>query len=200
MPSAGLDNITANLDLIRTSYKNTVAMGPAVNGAAFRMIIREYPKLEFLIQATQLPELKREMIEATGPFNIKFRQYGEVQSCGQVTISFKEVISGKCYEAIRKIVLEAKPVSITLALLPEENAESVPANTVDLKDCLIEFDAVDLSVEEGASMVKPTGVIHYSWLSWHDVEPTKSIGWSEKQQTVVKEPQIGTTSYGSFSY
>jgi hypothetical protein len=134
MPSAGLDQLKANLNLIRKSYKSSVAMGPAVNGAAFRMVIHEFKKLEFLIQATQLPEMKREMIEATGPMHVKFRQYGEIQNAGQITIQFKEVISGKCYEALNQIILAGDPISITLALLPEENTKSVPSTCLSMME------------------------------------------------------------------
>ena len=177
MPSAGLDNITANLDLIRTSYKNTVAMGPAVNGAAFRMLIREYPDLEFLVQTTQLPELKRELMETKGPRGVGFRQQGNIVNAGQITIGFKEVLSGACYAALLDAVRNKQYLSVTLALLPEENTESVPANTVDLEDCWIELDMTDLSVDDGATIVKPNGTLHYSWLSWYDQDLTQPIGW-----------------------
>ena len=188
MPSAGLDHIIpGNISLIRKSYKNNIAMGPAVNASAFRMIIHEYPKLEFLVQTTQIPELKREIIEAKGPLGVSFVSYGKPLNSGHITISFKEVISGACYKAIRDAVVNGKELSITLSLIPEENtlsvgsgpidlALSVPANNVDLTGCLIELDTVDLSVDEGSTMVKPNGTIHYSWLSWYDDDATKSIG------------------------
>ncbi len=192
--SAGINNLRGNVSLIRKSYKDTVGMGPGVSGADFRMKIAEYPKLEFLVQTTQIPELKREVIEAKGPLGVEFIQYGRPLNSGQIAISFKEVISGACYAAIRDAVLNQKYLSITLSLIPEENAQPVKANTVDLKDCLIELEATDLSVEDGAYIVKPSGTIRYSWLSWYDEDSQGG------QNIETGTNSSGTTSNGYGSY
>jgi hypothetical protein len=47
-------------------------------------------------------------------------------------------------------------------------------------------------------MVKPSGLIHYSWASWYDTDETTAIGWSDEQEesTTEQAGQTGNTGYG----
>lgn len=93
-----------------------------------------------------------------------------------ITIAFKEVISGKALEALRSWVTNKEYLQITLALVSESQPESVYANSVVLEDAWIEIDAVDLSVDDTTVLVKPSGTIHGNWVTWPD-EEQETLPW-----------------------
>jgi len=174
---SNIANVAGNIGNINKSYKKLLSLGEGAKGDDFRMTIEEYPDLEFLVQATQLPEIKREMIESYGPHGVKFNQQGKFNNAGDMTITFKEVITGEVYACLAEIVKEKKYVEIKLGLLGESQPESVPGTTCLMSDCWIEIDALDLSVEDGTTLVKPSGTIHYNWVSWLDDEDVSSMSW-----------------------
>jgi ferredoxin-fold anticodon binding domain-containing protein len=128
------------------------------------------------VQSTQLPALKREMIESKGPHGVMFNQQGNFMNAQDITIAFKEVISGKALEALRSWVTNKEYLQITLALVSESQPESVYANSVVLEDAWIEIDAVDLSVDDTTVLVKPSGTIHGNWVTWPD-EEQETLPW-----------------------
>lgn len=174
---ANIQNVRADVPLVKKSYKKLLSLGEGAKADDFRMKFEQYPDLEFLVQATQIPELKREMLETYGPHGVKFNQQGKFQNAGDTTITFKEVITGKAYEALRKIVTGKEYLNITLALIGESQPSSVEATTITLEDAWLELDASDLSVEDGTTLVKPSGTIHYNWVSWGDTDSAGSLGW-----------------------
>lgn len=173
---ANISNVKMNIPSVNGSYKKLLALGEGTKGDDFRMTIEGYPDLEFLVQTTQLPELKRENLETYGPHGVKFNQTGKFLNAGDMTISFKEVINGTSYKALREMVKEKKYVEIKLALVSESMSSSVIPTSVKLEDCWFEIDALDLSVEDGTTLVKPSGTIHYNWASWLD-GGSESMGW-----------------------
>lgn len=174
---ANIANVAGNIPNVNKSYKKLLSLGEGAKADDFRMTIEGYSDLEFLVQATQLPELKREMIESYGPHGVKFNQQGKFLNAGDMTITFKEVIDGTAYEALREIVKEKKYVEVRLGLLGESQPESVYGTTCVMSDCWFEIDALDLSVEDGTTLVKPAGTIHYNWVSWLDEEETEAMEW-----------------------
>jgi hypothetical protein len=171
-----ISNVQQNVPLVKNSYKNLVSMGEGAKADDFRMTIEGYPDLEYLVQSTQLPALKREMIESKGPHGVMFNQQGNFMNAQDITIAFKEVISGKALEALRSWVTNKEYLQITLALVSESQPESVYANSVVLEDAWIEIDAVDLSVDDTTVLVKPSGTIHGNWVTWPD-EEQETLPW-----------------------
>ena len=171
-----ISNVQQNVPLVKNSYKNLVSMGEGAKGDDFRMTIEGYPDLEYLVQTTQLPALKREMIESKGPHGVMFNQQGNFMNAQDITITFKEVVSGKALEALRDWVANKKYLQVTLALISESQPESVYANSVVLEDAWIEIDAVDLSVDDTTTLVKPSGTIHGNWVTWPD-EEQETLPW-----------------------
>lgn len=171
-----ISNVQQNVPLVKNSYKNLVSMGEGAKGDDFRMTIEDYPDLEYLVQSTQLPALKREMIESKGPHGVMFNQQGNIMNAQDITVAFKEVISGKALEALRDWVTNKKYLQVTLALVSESQPESVYANSVVLEDAWIEIDAVDLSVDDTTVLVKPSGTIHGNWVTWPD-EEQETLPW-----------------------
>lgn len=173
---ANISNVQQNVPLVKNSYKNLVSMGEGAKGDDFRMTVEGYQDLEFLVQSTQLPALKREMIESKGPHGVMFNQQGNLMNAQDITITFKEVITGKALEALRDWVKNKYYLQVTLALISESLPESVIANSVVLEDAWIEIDAVDLSVDDTTTLVKPSGTIHGNWVTWAD-EEQETLPW-----------------------
>lgn len=172
---ANIANVAGNIPNVNKSYKKLLALGEGAKSDDFRMTIEGYSDLEFLVQATQLPELKREMIESYGPHGVKFNQQGKFLNAGDITITFKEVIDGNAYRALREIVKDKKYVEVRLQLMGE--SESTFGTACVMSDCWFEIDALDLSVEDGTTLVKPAGTIHYNWVSWLDDGEPETMGW-----------------------
>ena len=173
---ANIANVQQSVPLVKNSYKSLLSMGEGAKGDDFRMTIEGYSDIEYLVQATQLPAIKREMIESKGPHGVMFNQAGNFVNAQDVTITFKEVITGKALEVIRDWVKEKKYLTVTIALISESAPESVTANSVVLEDAWLEIDAVDLSVDDTASLVKPAGTIHGNWVTWADDEQ-ETLPW-----------------------
>ncbi len=171
-----ISNVQHNVPLVKSSYKKFVSMGEGAKGDDFRMTIEGYPNLEYLVQSTQLPALKREPVESKGPHGVMFNQQGNLMNAQDITIAFKEVVSGMALDALRDWVKNKLYLQVTLALISESQPESVFANSVVLEDAWVEIDAVDLSVDDTTTLVKPTGTIHGNWVTWAD-EEQETLPW-----------------------
>ena len=176
--SENLNTQRANVSLVKRSYKNMLAMGEGVNSADFRMIFSGYPDIEFLVQASQLPEIKRELIDSKGPHGVMFKQQGNVLNAGDITITIKEVVTGKALEFLRDVVRNKVYLDIVIALVSETQPQGIPSTGCLLSDCWIEVDGTDFSVEDGTTLIKPNGTIHYNWSSMFD-DPAElgAVGW-----------------------
>jgi len=173
---SNLSNVNPNLSLVKQSYRNMLALGEGANGADFRMVIEEYGDLEYLIQSTQWPTLAREMMEGKGPHGVSFNQQGNVKNAGDITITFKEVVTGKAIAAVIDWVKNKKYLSVTLAQISESQPESNEYTTVTMEDCWLEMDVADMSVDDGATLFKRSGTLHYNWPTSLDDEQ-ETLGW-----------------------
>lgn len=172
---ANISDVKGSVDLVKKSYKKFMALGEGVSGDEFMMKIEGYDDLGFLVQTSQLPAIMRENIESYGPHGIQFNQQGRFKNAQDVPVSFKEVISGKAYKALREWIKEKKYLKVTLALVGESFSSSKPETTVVMEDCWIEIEGADLSVEDGATLVKPSGTLHANWVGWLDSEQASSV-------------------------
>ncbi len=172
---ANIANVAHSIPLVKRSYQKLLSFGEGATSDDFRLTVDLYPNLEYLVQTTQLPALSREPIESFGPHGVQFVQMGRYKNAQEVPISFKEVISGKIYEAIRDWVLNKRYVTVTLGLISESDPQSNAFNTVVMYDTWIELEGADLSVED-ATLIKPTGNLHANWLDYLD-ENGIVIGW-----------------------
>ena len=177
MATSNIANVAQNIPNVNKSYKKLLSLGEGTKGDDFRLTIEGYPDLEFLVQTAELPDLKREMIESYGPHGVKFLQEGKFLNAGDMAISFKEVINGTAYAALRTLIKDKVYFQANLALISESKPSSVAGTTIQLSDCWIEIDKTSLSVEDGTQLVKPTGTLHYSWVSWLDAEAATPMEW-----------------------
>jgi len=167
---ANISGVQGNVALVKKSYKKLLALGEGVSGDEFKMIIEGYPDLTYLVQTSQLPALMRENIESYGPHGVQFNQQGRFKNAQDVSITFKEVITGVAYAALREWVKEKKYLKVTIGLVGESFTTSNEHNTVVLEDTWIEMEGGDLSVEDGTTLVKPSGTLHANWVGWLDGE------------------------------
>lgn len=165
---ANISNVSGSVPLIKKSYKKWLALGEKVTGNEFKLVIEDYPDLTYLVSSTQLPMMQREMVETYGPNGVKFMQQGRYVNAQDVTITFEEVITGKMYQALRDWVKNKKYLKVTMGLVSESQTTSSEYTTVVMEDCWIELEGVDLSKEDGATVVKPSGTLHANWIGWLD--------------------------------
>lgn len=172
---ANITNVSHSIPLVKRSYQRLLSYGEGATAEDFRMTIEGYLDLEFLVQTTQLPPMAREPVEGFGPHGVQFTQQGRYKNIAEVPVSFKEVLSGVVYAALRDWVLNKRYLTVTLALIAESEPISNPYNTVLMYDAWIEMEGVDLSVEDN-TLVRPNGTIHANWLDYLDQDGVV-IGW-----------------------
>lgn len=165
---ANISDVSGNIKKIRTGYRKLLALGEGAVADEFILTIEGYNDLRYLCQSFQIPPLIRENIESYGPHGVQFNQQGRYKNAQDIPISFKEVISGKAYKVLREWVKNKKYLTVKLALTGESYPTSNENNSWLLEDCWIEIEGVDLSVEDGTSLVKPTGTLHANWISHLD--------------------------------
>lgn len=162
-----ISNVVGNIPLAKAAYTKLLGLGEGATSDDFEMTISEYPDLAFLCQSTQLPPMEREAIESYGPHGVQFVQAGRYKNAQEVPISFKEVITGKAYEAIRSWVKEKKYLEVEIKLTSESNEAGSPSTTLRMEDCWLSLDGFDLSVED-PTLVKPVGTLHANWVGWDE--------------------------------
>jgi hypothetical protein len=155
--------MAAEIEMLRHSYKKFLALGDKAIGADFTMKIAEYPELEYLVQAVQIPKLGRELIEGFGPRGVKFNHQGRPENAGETTVTFVETLSGKLYTAIRDWVVNKRYLDVEITL----GGDDMEGFGLTLRESWLVLDAADLSVED-ATLVKPAGTLYYNWPSLFD--------------------------------
>lgn len=171
---ANIEGVTGNIPKVRHTYKKVLSYGEGVVSDEFIMVIEEYPDLRYLIQSTQIPALMRENVESYGPFGVQFNQQGRYKNAQDVPIAFKEVIAGHSYKAIRDWVKNKRYLTVRLGLAGESYPNSPGPLTWVFEDCWLELEGADLSVEDGASLVRPSGTLHINWVSHLDEDGSKN--------------------------
>jgi len=157
----------SNVPLVKKSFNKFLAMGEKATGDNFRMTVAEYPDLEFMVQATQLPPIRRELVEYNGPHGVQVKQQGRIINAHDITITFIENIAGDILKTVREWVHKKKYLEMTLSLVSEaETGSSVP-NTVVLEHTWIESEAIDLAVDDNTP-IKPSATLHANWVTYYD--------------------------------
>ncbi|MFA5618462.1 MAG: hypothetical protein WDK95_16740 [Syntrophorhabdaceae bacterium] len=163
--------------LRKTSLNKFVALGEKATSDDFRLHIDAYPELEYLVQAAQMPALKREMVEIVGPNGVQVQQQGKLINAGELPITFIETIDGKLLAALRQWVTQKEYHTVTLALISEGENVSNENTTIVLEGCWLESEPIELSVDDNTAL-KPTGTLHYNWHSGYDEGQAGNLEWS----------------------
>ena len=165
---ANIHDVYGNVSTIKKSYKRLLGLGEGVASDEFIMEFEGNSDVRFLVQSTQLPALMRENIESYGPFGVQFNQQGRFKNAQDISITFKETIKGHAYQFLRDLVKNKKYITIKLTTAGESFLGGNNYTGVLLEDSWLEIEGVDLSVEDGASLVRPSGTIHANWCGWCD--------------------------------
>ena len=161
---ANISDVQGNIAWIKSSYKKLLGLGEGVVGDEFNMTFEGNANVRYLVQTSQMPPLGRENIESYGPQGVQFRQQGRYKNAQDIPISFKETIHGYAYEFLRDLVKNKKYITVNLQLAGESYTGGNTSGTLRLEDCWIEIDGADLSVEDGTSLVRPSGTLHANWV------------------------------------
>lgn len=172
---ANITGVKGAIPEIRAGYRKLLALGEGVVSDEFIMTFEDVTDIRYLVQTTQMPALQREVIESYGPHGVQFNQQGRYKNAQDIPISFKEVISGKIYEFVRDWVQNKKYLAVKLALTGESYTSSIPSNSLLLEDCWLELEGVDLSVEDGGTLMRPSGTLHANWLSFLDEDQSVTL-------------------------
>ena len=172
---ANISDVQGNISWIKSSYKQLLGPGEGVVGDEFIMTFEGNANVRYLVQTSQMPPLGRENIESYGPQGVQFRQQGRYKNAQDIPISFKETIHGYAYEFLRDLVKNKKYITVNLQLAGESYTGGNTSGTLRLEDCWIEIDGADLSVEDGTSLVRPSGTLHANWVSWCDDDTSTII-------------------------
>lgn len=167
-----------NVPVIKRSWKRLMGLGEGMVGNEFIMSFEGNDNVRFLVQTAQIPALQRANVETFGPHGVMFRQQAWFQNAQDISVSFKETIKGHAYEFLRSMIRDKLYITIILTAAGESYLNGNPHAAVKLYDSWIELDAVDLSVEDGISLVRPSGTIHANWVSWCDDDVSGGVGLS----------------------
>lgn len=174
---ANIHDVHGNVPAIKRNYKRLLGLGEGVAADEFIMEFEGDSDIRFLVQSTQLPALAREVIESYGPFGVQFNQQGRYKNAQDIPITIKETVKGHAYRFLRDLVANKRYITIKLTAAGESYLDGNSHTAVRLEDCWLELEGVDLSVEDGASLVRPSGTIHANWCSWCDSD-SGSMGLS----------------------
>lgn len=165
---ANISDVHGNVPWVKGSYKKLLGLGEGIASDEFFMTFEGNANVRYLVQSTQLPALVRENIESYGPQGVQFNQQGRFKNAQDVPITFKETIHGYAYEFLRDLVTNKRYITVDLQLAGESFEGGNAPNSIRMEDCWIELEGVDLSVEDGATLVRPAGTIHANWIQWCD--------------------------------
>jgi hypothetical protein len=161
---AGFDNAKGNINFLKQKFLKNVNAGEKMTGAEFEMTIEEYPQLTVLVRSTQMPAMGRADVEDFGQMGLGFIQNGALENKGECAVVAAETIKGDVIDALRDIVRNKKYVTVNLASTPESTAGvGAEAHKFKLEHCKLRSDAIDLSTEDTAAIVKPSITIQYNW-------------------------------------
>ena len=148
---AQMPGVIGNVPVIKKTWDRVVGLGEGMVGNEFIMTFEGNDNVRFLVQTSQFPALQRANVETFGPHGVMF-------------------------QFLRSMVQKKLYITIKLAAAGESYLNGNPHAAVILYNSWIELDAVDLSVEDGTSLVKPSGTIHANWVSWCDNDTPSGAG------------------------
>ncbi|EMY9630640.1 baseplate protein [Salmonella enterica] len=167
----GHSNTKGNKKFLKGRYTTHVAKGERLVSAEFQLTFRGHEHLSVLVRTAQIPEMTREDVEDYGPNGIKFNQHGPIRNSGELQVQCVETIEGDILKFIKERIAAKDYVDIEMAATPESKATSVdvptnPLTTIEMLDCKIYSDAIDMSTEDVTAAVRPPLRIVYNWIDW----------------------------------
>ncbi|CAH0543048.1 baseplate protein [Vibrio marisflavi] len=164
---AGFSNSKGDTNYLKQAFTKNLNAGEKLMGAEFDMTIEEYPDLSVLVRSTQFPAMGRADVEDFGPMGMGFIQNGPLENKGEIAVTLAETIKGDVLKAFRAILKDKKMVTVNIKATPESTSGSgVESQTFRLEHVKIRSDAIDLSTEDTAAIVKPAMTLQYNWVDF----------------------------------
>lgn len=161
---AGYHNSNGDTKFLKQKFLKNVAAGEKMMGTEFEMKIEEYPDLTVLIRSTQFPAMGRSDVEDNGQMGMGFVQNGVLENKGEIAVTVVETITGTVLEMLRKVVREKQYLTISIESTPESTTgKGAKSHSFKLEHTKIRSDAIDLSTEDTAALVKPSLTLQYNW-------------------------------------
>lgn len=165
MSLSGHFNTRGDVNFLKVKHMQNLQAGEKLQGHEFEMSIDQYPDLTVLIRSTQFPAMGRSDVEDFGQMGLKFVQHGALENSGEIAVMCVETIGGRVLEALRDIVKNKKYIDITIRSTPESLSGISPKPLkFKMTHCKVRSDAIDLSTEDQAALVKPAMTIVYNWV------------------------------------
>lgn len=161
---AGFSNAAGNVGYLKQKLVKNVNAGEKWVGTEFEMTFEEYPDLSVLIRSTQMPAMGRSDVEDFGPMGLGFTQQGVLENKGEIAVTAAETITGKVLEMLRNIVKNKEMVTVRIKATPESTSGTgATSHAFRLQYVKVRSDAIDLSTEDSAAIVKPSMTLQYNW-------------------------------------
>ena len=162
---SGHFNTRGDTGFLKNKFNLNLSAGEKLMGHEFEMAIDQYPDVNVLVRSTQFAAMGRSDVEDFGPMGLKFTQHGALENSGEITVTCAETLTGRALAMVRDIIKHKKYIDITIRSTPESTSGgSAAALKQRLEYCKLRCDAVDLSTEDQASLVKPSMTIVYNWI------------------------------------
>ncbi|EAS5032271.1 baseplate protein [Salmonella enterica] len=167
----GHRNTRGNKKFLKARYTANVAKGEALVSSEFQLTFRGFENLSVLVRTAQIPEMTREDVEDYGPNGVKYNQHGPIRNSGELQVQCVETIEGDILQFIKDRIAAKDYVDIEMAATPESKsvgteAKTTAATTIEMLDCKIYSDAIDMSTEDVTAAVRPPLRIVYNWIDW----------------------------------
>lgn len=161
---SGHFNAVGDVNFLKNNFTKNLQAGEKLTGFEFEMQIAQYPNVTVLVRSTQYPAMGRSQIEDFAPMGLKFVQQGAFENSGEIVVTAVETLSGEVLKTIRQIVKNKEYVDITIRSTPESlGGNGAESALFKLSHCAFRSDAIDLSTEDQAALVKPSINITYNW-------------------------------------
>jgi len=149
--------------LMKAALLKALAAGERIPASQFKMTFDGESGMEYIVDATQIPPMKRHVMETFGHMGVKINQQGSFDNAGEITVTLSETLTGKALKFVRDAVLQKKYMDITITITPETLA-GAEAIEVKLTACFIASDAIDLANESVTEYVKVPLTINFNWI------------------------------------
>lgn len=162
--AAGFHNAKGDMPFLKQKFTKNLQAGEKMMGSEFMMKFAEYPDVEILIRSTQMPAMARADVEDFGQQGMKIMQNGPLENSGEIAVTAVETITGTVVKTLREIVRDKKYVTVTIESTPESmSGTGAESHSFTLEHVKVRSDAIDLSTEDSAALVKPAITLQYNW-------------------------------------
>ncbi|QFT40113.1 MULTISPECIES: baseplate protein [unclassified Vibrio] len=162
--AAGPFNAKGDINFLKQKFTKNLNAGEKMMGTEFEMKILEYPDLTVLVRSTQFPAMGRADVEDFGQMGMGIIQNGPLENKGEIAVVVVETITGPVLKALRKIVRNKEMVTVSIESTPESTSGTgAESHSFKLEHVKVRSDAIDLSTEDTAALVKPSITLQYNW-------------------------------------